>query len=149
MAGVEAITTDVLVNCTNWLQADTMSEQDTLIVDCRPFMVFNAGHLNSAHNVHCPPIVKRRSGGMLSLAHIIRCPRTRARLVKGEFRAVVVYDENTTHLSELSVNDNMKLVLKSLREDARKQHVYYLVGKLGFTRRIRPYAGSRMTNYQL
>ena len=124
----EAITTEVIVNCTNWLETD-MSE-DILIIDCRPFMVYNAGHINSAQNAHCPPIIKRRSGGMLSLEHIIRCPHTRAKLITGEFRAIVVYDENTINLSDLSENDNMKLVLKSLREDAGMQNVYYLVGKL-------------------
>ena len=37
--------------------------QWTLLLDCRPFMAYNTGHVVDAVNVHCPPILKRRSGG--------------------------------------------------------------------------------------
>ena len=72
------------------------TDTDVLLIDCRSFMDFNAAHIHSAHNVHCPPIVKRRSGGSLPLGNIIRCSRTRSRLQAGLFHLVLAYDQQTT-----------------------------------------------------
>jgi protein-tyrosine phosphatase len=99
-----------------------------LLLDCRSFMDFNSCHIISAHNVHCPPIVKRRSGGVLSLENIIRCGQTRAKLLAGNFNMVVAYDEGKASASQLAAetDTNMSLVLRSLTEAEGLTNVYFL-----------------------
>ncbi len=100
-----------------------------LLIDTRSFMEFNLSHIQTAHNVHCPPIVKRRSGGSLSLENILRCPTTRAKLRAGGYNMVVVYDENTTSVSDLPSDSNMALVLRSLSDEPAVKSLCFLEGK--------------------
>ena len=100
-----------------------------LLVDCRPFLAYNSGHINTAHNVHCPPIVKRRAGGSLTLDNVIRCVKTRSAFLAGEFDCVVVYDDCSLRTGDLPTDSNMYLVIKSLREDPHINQLYFLVGK--------------------
>lgn len=67
-----------------------------LVIDSRSFLAFNAGHVRTAHNVHCPTIVRRRCGPRLPLENVVRCPDARDRLRAGNFGAVVVYDHRTS-----------------------------------------------------
>ena len=106
------------------------NQQQLLVIDCRPFLVYNLSHITHAHNVHCPPIVKRRSGGSLPLENIIRCSTTRTKLQTGQYTTVVIYDENTESLDQLTADSNMTLVLKSLTEDTELKGVFFLEGKL-------------------
>ena len=100
-----------------------------LLLDCRSFMDFDACHIRAAHNVYCPPIVKRRSGGNISLDSVIRCPTTRAQLVEAHFDMVVVYDEDSENLDNVPSDSNTSLVLKTLRDEAKILQVYFLEGK--------------------
>lgn len=102
---------------------------NTLLIDCRSFMDFNSCHIANAHNVHFPPIVKRRSGGTIPLVNIIRCAKTRSRLLNGQFDMVVLYDESSRTVDELPRDSVMYLVLKSLRSEADLPDVYLVEGK--------------------
>ena len=102
----------------------------TLLIDCRPFLAYNSGHISSAHNIHCPPIVKRRAGGCLPLENIVRCSEARSKLSEGRYKFVVIYDENTHCIDHLPADANMCLVLKSLRDSAARSNIYFLQGKL-------------------
>ena len=107
---VTGITVDMLVKWQETL------EEEILILDSRPFISYNEGHIVTATNVHCPPILKRRSGGFVALENIVPCGQKREKLENGEFRKIIVYDEDTTDL-ELSAKDsNLYSVLKSLRQ---------------------------------
>ena len=101
----------------------------TLLLDCRSFMDFDACHIRAAHNVYCPPIVKRRSGGNISLDSVIRCPTIRAQLVEAHYDMVVVYDEDSETLDDVPSDSNTSLVLKTLRDEAKILQVYFLEGK--------------------
>ena len=101
-----------------------------LVVDCRPFLKYNLSHISSAHNIHCPPIVKRRSGGSLPLENIIRCAETRSELLNGGvYSTIVVYDDSTQQLETLTKDSNLALVLKSLTDDTKFRDVYFLSGE--------------------
>ncbi|PVD30606.1 hypothetical protein C0Q70_09879 [Pomacea canaliculata] len=63
------------------------SDSHTLILDCRPFMAFNKGHIVGAINVHCPPILKRRSGGFVALENIVPCAEKREKTCEWTVRA--------------------------------------------------------------
>lgn len=79
------------------LAAHLTGHDGVLVIDSRPFLAFNGGHVRTAHNVHCPTIVRRRCGGrQLPLENIVRCPDARDRLRDGNFSAVVVYDHRTS-----------------------------------------------------
>uniref|UniRef100_K1QNW8 Dual specificity protein phosphatase 4 n=1 Tax=Magallana gigas TaxID=29159 RepID=K1QNW8_MAGGI len=107
---VTGITVDMLVK---WQENGA---EEILILDSRPFISYNEGHIVTATNVHCPPILKRRSGGFVALENIVPCVEKREKLESGDFKRVVVYDEDTVDL-ELSAKDsNLYSVLKSLRQ---------------------------------
>ena len=103
----------------------------TLVLDCRPFMAFNQGHVVDALNVHCPPILKRRSGGFVALENIVPCPVRREALRLGRYRSVVVYDQATSDLAAASADrdSNLYSVVKSLVQQVEVEHIYFLVGE--------------------
>ncbi len=112
------------------LDTSTDSTQlNILLLDCRSFMDFDSCHIRGAHNVYCPPIVKRRSAGNVTLESVIRCPATRGLLIEGRCDMVVVYDDDSTSLDEVPMDSNTNLVLKTLRDDSPVNAVYFLEGE--------------------
>lgn len=111
--------------------ATLLSCQDrtTLVLDCRPFMSYNTGHVVEAVNVHCPSILKRRSGGFVALENIVPDPTHRERLQRGGYRAVVVYDQCTNDLASADTDSNLYSVMKSLIQQVDVEKVFYLVGE--------------------
>ena len=107
---------------------------NVLLIDCRSFMDFNSCHIANAHNVHFPPIVKRRSGGTIPLENIIRCAKTRGLLFGGQYSQVVLYDEDSRSLDDLPSDSVMYLVLKSLTDESDLQPLYFVEGKCSHQR---------------
>lgn len=105
-------------------------QETVLVLDCRPFMAYNTGHVITASNVHCPPILKRRSGGFVSLENIIPCETKRQQLLAGHYSYVVMYDKDSVELSKCSAPDsNLFSVMKSFHQQVQQENVYYLKGK--------------------
>lgn len=102
---------------------------DVVVIDCRSFLAYNSGHISTAHNVHCPPIVKRRSGGVLPLQNILRCQHTRNLLEDGLTCKLVVYDENTRELEQLADDTILSMVLKGLSLNLSRCEILHLHGK--------------------
>lgn len=100
-----------------------------LVIDARPFIAFNSSHISTAHNVHCPPILKRRSRGTIPLENVIRCPKARTGLLEGRYTSTVVYDEGSSSASDVPRDSNVASVLKCLTEDARVTSLYFLRGE--------------------
>lgn len=104
----------------------------TLILDSRSFMSYNESHIIHSENVHCPPIVKRRSGGFIALENIVPCELKRKQLENGVFKRIVVYDGDTCELTSSSKDSNLYSVLKSLRQqltdNINQSDICYLKG---------------------
>lgn len=100
----------------------------TLLLDCRPFIAFNDNHIIDATNVYCPPILKRRSNGFVSLENIVTCERKRKLLQEGHYKCVIVYDTDTTDLAQSAKDSNLYSVLKSLRQQVDLDHVNFIIG---------------------
>lgn len=107
-----------------------MGTDSVIVIDCRSFLSFNSGHISVAHNIHCPPIMKRRFGGLLPMENIIRCETTRQKLLSGLFKAVVIYDENTQTLEHLTQESNLYMVIQSCKDVTTP--VYFLKGNYQF-----------------
>lgn len=103
-------------------------ENRALLLDCRPFIAYNDNHIRGAVNVYCPPILKRRSNGFVSLENIVPCEHKRKLLQDGHYDTVVVYDTDTTDLSLSGKDSNLYPVLKSLRQQVDLSQVSYIVG---------------------
>ena len=121
------------IECNDLARTLELKGASVLLIDCRSFMDFNHCHIINAHNVHFPPIVKRRSGGSVRLErHVLRCPRTRSRLQAGHFSLVVVYDHNSSTLNDLPEDSIMNLVIRCLDSEDRIHNLRFLEGKIYF-----------------
>ncbi|XP_059162112.1 dual specificity protein phosphatase 1-A-like [Physella acuta] len=99
-----------------------------LIIDCRSFLAFNQSRIVESVNIHCPPILKRRSGGFISLENIVPCEEKRAMLLKGVYPNVLVYDDNTLELAQASSDSNLLSVIKSLLKQVDSLSVRFIIG---------------------
>jgi len=101
----------------------------TLLLDCRPFIAFNENHIVNALNVYCPPILKRRSNGFVSLENIVTCEHRRRQLRDGHYSRVVCYDTDTEDLAQSGKDSNLYAVLKSLRQQVDIGQISFITGK--------------------
>jgi len=114
-----------------------------LLLDCRSFLAFSAGHVRGAVNVRCNSIVRRRArGSALSLERVLAGDEeARARLRAGLYSAVVLYDERTPDAEAVVAagsrrrgggggeDSTLALVLNALCTDAPGNDVFLLKGK--------------------
>ena len=105
-------------------------QRPLLVVDCRAFTSFNAGHVVGAVNVHCPPIVRRRAGGLIPAVNVLRSAEAVADVAAGRCRAVVLYDERSdAGVDALSAESDARLSLSSLAAVvAASTPLYFLTG---------------------
>jgi dual specificity MAP kinase phosphatase len=86
-----------------------------LILDSRPYISYNDGHIVGANNMYCPPISRRRyaNGGKLHLEKLLDS-ETRQKLMAGGFSYIVIYGENE---EELFLSDsNVNIVWHSIKQ---------------------------------
>uniref|UniRef100_A0A8C5FAH4 Dual specificity protein phosphatase n=1 Tax=Gadus morhua TaxID=8049 RepID=A0A8C5FAH4_GADMO len=101
-----------------------------MLLDCRSFLAFSAGHVRGAVNARCNSIVRRRAkGAALSLERILAGDEeARARLTAGLYSAVVLYDERSADAESVREDSTLTLVLNGLCTDARGTNVFLLKG---------------------
>lgn len=107
-----------------------------LLVDCRPFLSFNAGRIKSAVNVNCGDRITRRrlQQGRLALWDLVACGQAREQLRRA--RDIVVYDDCTGDLECPQPSSSLSLVLAVLCQNGAKPAVL----KGGFKEFQRQYA---------
>ncbi|CAN8000166.1 unnamed protein product, partial [Ixodes hexagonus] len=107
-----------------------------LLVDCRPFLSFNAGRIKSAVNVNCGDRITRRrlQQGRLALWDLVACGQAREQLRRA--RDIVVYDDCTGDLECPQPSSSLSLVLAVLCQNGAKPAVL----KGGFREFQRQYA---------
>ncbi|RUS83284.1 hypothetical protein EGW08_008964 [Elysia chlorotica] len=104
------------------------SVNDCLVIDCRSFLSFNQARIVQAVNIHCPPILKRRSGGFIALENIVPCETKRSQLLQGIYNTVLVYDESTRDLIDAPSDSNIQSVITSLLKQVEKLTVRFIKG---------------------
>lgn len=100
-----------------------------LIIDSRPLMTLDVSRVSNSCDIHCPPILKRRSGGFIALENIVPCTNRRQLLLSGHYDRIVVYDSSTVHLAESPKDSNLYSVLKSLPQQVPNINLHFLVGE--------------------
>lgn len=118
---VETITAGDLAQC-------LLDKTDApLIIDCRSFIAFNAGHVATSINVNCADRLmrKRLMGGKVRLVDLIACPEAKRRLAEGGCTKVVAYDDDTVKVTTSS-QSSLLLILGMLVNLGKK--VSYLEG---------------------
>lgn len=88
--------------------------EEILILDSRLFIFYNEGYIVIVMNVYCFLILKWCLGGFVVFENIVLCVEKREKLESGDFKKVVVYDEDIVDLEFLVKDLNLYLVLKSL-----------------------------------
>lgn len=101
-----------------------------LLLDCRSFLAFSAGHIRGAVNARCNTIVRRRAkGSALSLDQVLAGDdEVRGRLRSGMFSAAVLYDERTPESEAVKEDSTLAVVLNALCRDSSGAHIYLLKG---------------------
>ncbi|XP_028319329.1 dual specificity protein phosphatase 4 [Gouania willdenowi] len=101
-----------------------------LVLDCRSFLAFNAGHIRGSVNARCNTIVRRRAKGTaLRLDQVLAGDEeVRGRLRSGLYSAVVLYDERTPELDMVKEDSTLTLVLTALCSDSQDTDMYLLKG---------------------
>lgn len=100
-----------------------------LLLDCRSFLAFSAGHIRGAVNVRCNTIVRRRAKGSVSLDQILSGDEeVKSRLLSGLYSAVILYDERTQDARTVKEDSTLTLVLNALGRDTFRTDVYLLKG---------------------
>merc|ERR1711899_160306 len=96
--------------------------QSFLLLDCRPFIAYNVGHVRGAINVNCCDRFnrKRLQQGKASLADLATTKEGEEALKKRNWKEVVVYDDSSEDLSSLPYSHTLLLVINSLLEDGRQ-----------------------------
>uniref|UniRef100_A0A3Q4BZK1 Dual specificity protein phosphatase n=1 Tax=Mola mola TaxID=94237 RepID=A0A3Q4BZK1_MOLML len=86
-----------------------------LLLDCRSFLAFSAGHIRGAVNARCNTIVRRRAkGSALSLEQILAGDEeARGRLRSGMYSAAVLYDERTPDSDTVKEDSTLTVVLNA------------------------------------
>jgi hypothetical protein len=106
---VETITAGDLAQC-------LLDKTDApLIIDCRSFIAYNAGHVATSINVNCADRLmrKRLMGGKVRLVDLIACPEAKRRLAEGGCTKVVAYDDDTVKVTTSS-QSSLLLILGML-----------------------------------
>lgn len=113
------------------LLKDDGAHNKCLLLDCRSFLAFSAGHVRGAVNARCNTIVRRRAkGSALSLDRILAGDEeVRGRLRSGMYSAVVLYDERTPDADSVKEDSTVNVVLHALLRDSQGTHIYLLKGK--------------------
>ncbi|RWS06440.1 WD repeat-containing protein 46-like protein, partial [Dinothrombium tinctorium] len=116
-----------------------------LLIDCRPFLVHNESHIIDAVNIHCPAILRRRTGGRLPLRTVLPDVAVRERLLAGHYYPVILYEDSS---SKPDLVDSMAyFVAKCLQQEADTKDIYILEGGFQKFRQLYPrYCTKGMTN---
>lgn len=99
-----------------------------LLLDCRSFFAFNAGHIAGSVNVRFSTIVRRRAKGAMGLEHIVPNAELRGRLLAGAYHAVVLLDERSAALDAAKRDGTLALAAGALSREARSAQVFFLQG---------------------
>ncbi|XP_043528652.1 dual specificity protein phosphatase 10-like isoform X1 [Frieseomelitta varia] len=93
-----------------------------VLLDCRPFILYNVNHVRGAINVNCSDRFNRRrlQLGKASLADLANTREGKELLRRRHYREVVVYDDCTDDVDRLPVQHPLFLVLVALLEDNRE-----------------------------
>ncbi|XP_078036171.1 dual specificity protein phosphatase 10 [Augochlora pura] len=114
------------------------SDSPTVLLDCRPFILYNVNHVRGAINVNCSDRFNRRrlQLGKATLADLATTREGKELLRKRHYREVVVYDDCTDDVDRLPAQHPLFLVLVALLDDNREPALL-LGGHKEFHRRHR------------
>lgn len=91
-----------------------------IIIDCRPFMDYNKGHIRGAVHVNCSDRISRRrlQQGKITVLDLISSRQSKDFSFRGiSPKEIVVYDERTLDAARLALSQPLHVVLESLRRD--------------------------------
>lgn len=109
-----------------YLEDDGSSESfKVLLLDCRSFLAYNNGHIRDSLNIHCPSILRRRSGGTLPLSTLIPDARVRDLILTNVHRPVILYEEHSRPIHDDSM---ASFVAKCFKNEIGRRTIYFLDG---------------------
>ena len=115
---------------------------DLIVVDVRPFMVFNGGHIRRSVNLNCSDRWnrKRLQMGKASLADLVTGKEGKDLLRRRSVKEVIVYDDGAVDCERLPSASSLYIVLSALLEDNKEPIL--LAGQFDLT--LGPYANEQV-----
>lgn len=110
-------------------------KEHVLMLDVRPFLQFNKGHIRGAVNLPCSPLMLRRlEKGGLGLSGYVPT-ELRDRLFGGASAetnlSIVVYDAQSSDVDQKKSRTPLCIVIAALNTEKDKFTVFFLSGKTG------------------
>ncbi|XP_046567736.1 dual specificity protein phosphatase 10-like [Haliotis rubra] len=96
-----------------------------LVLDCRPFLAFNLSHIHGAVNISCSDRFskKRLQQGKISVSDLVTTKEGKDIINKKLPKEVVLYDEQTNDLRDITTDNALHYVLSSLHREGRETFV--------------------------
>ncbi|KAK0161139.1 hypothetical protein PV327_009649 [Microctonus hyperodae] len=106
----------------NQQKQQCQSSDDLVILDCRPFIVYNINHVRGAINVNCSDRFNRRrlQLGKATLADLANSLDGKDILRSGKYKDIILYDDCTNDVEHLLLGHSLFPVLTALVEDNRQ-----------------------------
>ena len=104
------------------LSSSPTTNGPVVVVDCRPFMAYNASHVRNAINLNCSDRWnrKRLQTGRVSLADLATSPEGKDLLRRRTVKEVIVYDEGAVDCERLPPSSTLYIVLSALLDDHKE-----------------------------
>ncbi|XP_028676044.1 dual specificity protein phosphatase 10 [Erpetoichthys calabaricus] len=92
-----------------------------VIIDCRPFMEYNKGHIQGAVHINCSDKISRRrlQQGKITVLDLISCREGKDSFKRIFSKEIVVYDENTNEPNRVMPSQPLHVVLESLKREGK------------------------------
>ncbi|XP_063428262.1 dual specificity protein phosphatase 10-like [Mytilus trossulus] len=107
------------------LDTKLRKSKSMLLVDCRPFVSYNIAHINGALNVNCSDRFnrKRLQQGKATIVDLVTSRDGKDMFKRRGSKDIILYDDHTKDIHQLSPETSMHIVLASLLREGREAYI--------------------------
>lgn len=112
-------------------QAARHRNGNILIVDCRPFLSYNAWHIKTSINIYYNHIMSRRkNSNKISVYDFVQCSRKRDKLLNDHYNSIVFYDQSNNDIDSIPTEDALYHVFELFVKEHIGREFYVMKGKI-------------------
>lgn len=107
------------------LAAKLRKSRPVLVIDCRPFLAYNAQHIQGALNISCTDRFNRRrlQQGKVGVLDLLAATHGKDHFRRRHFRDIVLYDDSSSGEKVPETDSALHIVLSTLHREGRQPAV--------------------------